>query len=170
LGKRPPVGQGIGFSVQLRSHEQADIEAGNIEGGVPLTGKIWVWIDVTQEDIDNAHKLIRARDQISWTEDLYNEVAPERKMITLVCLCCGISREFDNSQAAFEAGWDDPEHFTLNPFCDLCPTSLYLLGISHQAAHERWAAQGRPANFTPGTCGTEQEINKGNQENWFEGK
>ena len=76
----------------------------------------------------------------------------------LRCICCGHEREFADAEDAFKNGWDAPPHFTAGPFCDLCPASLHVMGITHEPAHMRWMLNGRPAEFSPATCGSEKEL------------
>jgi hypothetical protein len=68
--------------------------------------------------------------------------------MTLKCACCGFEKEFTDAEEAFRAGWDAPPHF---PYvgCDLCPGALIAFGHTHQhaAKHEKWAREGRPAEF-----------------------
>jgi hypothetical protein len=78
--------------------------------------------------------------------------------MTLKCICCGHEQMFKDSEEAFHAGWDAEPHFTVGPLCDLCPASLHALKISHDAAHARWVLRGRPGEFSPTTCGTEEEL------------
>lgn len=70
-------------------------------------------------------------------------------MVKLTCQCCGYAREFEDGQAAFDAGWDAPPTFTTHVSCDLCPGSWIVLGCTgmHAAAHARWEREGRPAEF-----------------------
>lgn len=51
-------------------------------------------------------------------------------------------------EEAFDKGWDTPERFGYTG-CDLCPGAwIYLQQTDkHAAAHERWAKEGRPAEF-----------------------
>ena len=65
------------------------------------------------------------------------------------CQCCGFSAFFEDGEAAFEAGWDAPPHFTGYVCCNLCPGSFVVLGMTAQHAtdHARWAREGRPAEF-----------------------
>lgn len=79
---------------------------------------------------------------------------------TLICLCCGEVKEFKDSQAAFDAGWDDPDHFPSGPTCcDLCPAApIVIHGLAkaqarHAEAHARWKRDGRPEKFE-----TEKEL------------
>lgn len=69
----------------------------------------------------------------------------------LTCQCCGFKKEFPDGEAAFQAGWDAPPHFTGYVCCDLCPGSFVVLGCTekHTAAHEKWKAEGRPMDFVP---------------------
>lgn len=79
-------------------------------------------------------------------------------MMKLRCLCCGIESEFSDSEEAFEKGWDAQPHFSCGPLCDLCPASLYIMGISHEVAHQRWVAKGRPEQFSVSSCGAREEL------------
>jgi hypothetical protein len=65
------------------------------------------------------------------------------------CMCCGFVAEFEDGEAAFQAGWDAPPHFTGYVCCDMCPGSFVVLGIKdrHQVQHDRWAKEGRPKSF-----------------------
>ncbi len=67
----------------------------------------------------------------------------------LICQCCGFKAEFADSEAAFEAAWDAPPHFTGYVCCSLCPGSFVVMGLTelHKEAHERWKKEGRPAEF-----------------------
>jgi hypothetical protein len=67
----------------------------------------------------------------------------------LKCQCCGFEQEFTDAEAAFQAGWDAPPHFTGYVSCDLCPGSYVVLGqtAKHASAHARWAKEGRPRQF-----------------------
>jgi hypothetical protein len=68
--------------------------------------------------------------------------------VTLTCACCGFEAEFPDGEAAFQAGWDCPPHFTASPVCcDLCPSVAALGLIDHSKAHERWEREGRPREF-----------------------
>lgn len=75
-------------------------------------------------------------------------------MIKFKCICCDVEKEFADGRAAFDAGWDVPPYFTLQPLCDLCPASAVVIhGLEaarqrHKASHERWEKkEGRPALF-----------------------
>src|SRR5258705_13977605 len=63
-------------------------------------------------------------------------------MPSYTCLCCGHPEGFDSADAAFQAGWDVAPHFTLQPLCNLCPSSS-----------KDWTA---PGHATPSStpCGT----------------
>jgi hypothetical protein len=63
------------------------------------------------------------------------------------CQCCGIEREFADSEEAFRAGWDAPPYFSQVVTCDLCPASGLVVGISHNKAHVYWEKNGRPIKF-----------------------
>ncbi len=67
----------------------------------------------------------------------------------LKCQCCGFEQEFADGEAAFEAGWDAPPHFTMVICCNLCPASFIVLGevARHHVAHEHWKIHGRPKEF-----------------------
>jgi hypothetical protein len=61
LGKVPPVGTSIGFSMQLRHHEikdPSDISKISGDDGVPVGEKVWYTMVLTKADIDAAHALI----------------------------------------------------------------------------------------------------------------
>lgn len=70
-------------------------------------------------------------------------------MILLKCQCCGFVKVFKDADEAFREGWDSPPHFTGYVCCDLCPGSFVVMGITHkhEAAHKRWAVEGRPEKF-----------------------
>lgn len=65
--------------------------------------------------------------------------------MTYKCECCKHSEEFETPKAAFEAGWDTPPYFHYVG-CPYCPGAMIVMGKTedHQAAHEHWAANGRP--------------------------
>lgn len=65
----------------------------------------------------------------------------------LKCQCCGIEAEFADGEAAFEAGWDAPPHFTGYVCCNLCPAVAIILNMGHTKAHAHWAEHGRPDDF-----------------------
>jgi hypothetical protein len=67
--------------------------------------------------------------------------------MNLKCQCCGFEQEFESGQAAFDAGWDAPPHFTGYICCNLCPGVCIVLGLSHAKAHAHWNEHGRPAEF-----------------------
>jgi len=62
------------------------------------------------------------------------------------CQCCGFEKQFENEEAAFQAGWDCPPRFSYVT-CDLCPGTCIVLNIGHEKAHEFWKTNGRPAEF-----------------------
>lgn len=68
---------------------------------------------------------------------------------TLKCQCCGFEQEFADGEGPFVLGWDAPPHFTGYVCCNLCPGSWVVLGETHlhAAAHEKWAIEGRPAEW-----------------------
>lgn len=70
--------------------------------------------------------------------------------VTLTCECCQVTVTFTSAQAAQDAGWDCPPHVSKWVACNLCPSSLIVLGeISrHARAHRRWREYGRPESFT----------------------
>ena len=78
----------------------------------------------------------------------------------LKCQCCGFEADFTDGEAAFQAGWDALPHFTTHVCCDLCPAVCVVLGLSHEIAHERWAREGRPKEFTVAECGTDSDSQK----------
>ncbi len=78
----------------------------------------------------------------------------------LTCDCCGISAEFVDGEAAFQAGWDAPPHFTGYVACDLCPAVCIVLGASHATAHALWAKEGRPAEFSIAKCGVDDDMRR----------
>ncbi len=67
----------------------------------------------------------------------------------LTCECCSHTETFADGEEAFQAGWDCPPHFSGYVCCGLCPGSFVVLGMTHKhkKAHERWAVEGRPAEF-----------------------
>jgi hypothetical protein len=80
-------------------------------------------------------------------------------MITLQCQCCKIVKNFADEQAAFDAGWDAPPHFTTHVCCDLCPAVCVVLGATHSHAHADWEKNGRPQNFDS-RCITDDQWGK----------
>lgn len=69
----------------------------------------------------------------------------------LTCKCCDHTEDLGNARTAFEKGWDEPEHLPSWPVtCPLCPgvAALDPPLVDHSAAHEKWAREGRPAEFT----------------------
>ena len=76
-------------------------------------------------------------------------------MVKLKCNCCGFEQEFDDNEAAFEAGWDAPPHFTGYIACNLCPAVCVLAlsgdprfkSATHANAHNYWKESGRPEEF-----------------------
>ena len=74
----------------------------------------------------------------------------------LKCECCGIENEFVDGEDAFQKGWDAPPHFTQAVTCDLCPAICVILGKSHKMAHDLWAKEGRPEEFTSLKCGDDE--------------
>jgi hypothetical protein len=66
--------------------------------------------------------------------------------VTLTCDCCGYTADFEDGEAAFNAGWDAPPHFSGYVSCPLCPSSNVVLGRTylHAQAHQRWQRDGRP--------------------------
>ena len=75
----------------------------------------------------------------------------------LKCQCCGFEQEFDSPEAAFQAGWDAPPHFTGYVACNLCPGACLVMGLSHEKAHNHWQKYGRPADFDVATCAPDVE-------------
>lgn len=69
--------------------------------------------------------------------------------MTLKCQCCNFEAEFADGEAAFEAGWDAPPHFTRVVCCNLCPASFIVMRHTHlhADAHAQWAVTGRPGEF-----------------------
>ncbi len=63
------------------------------------------------------------------------------------CQCCGFEQDFLDGEAAFEAGWDAPPHFTGYICCNLCPAVCVVLNAGHKRAHAYWAEHGRPVEF-----------------------
>lgn len=80
------------------------------------------------------------------------ERGPHEVPMELKCQCCGIEQNFKDADAAFEAGWDAPPHFTGYIACNLCPAACIILAKGHAKAHALWAKQGRPADFAIATC------------------
>jgi hypothetical protein len=78
--------------------------------------------------------------------------------MNLKCQCCGFERQFADGEAAFEAGWDAPPHFTGYVACNLCPAVCIVLGLPHRVAHAMWAREGRPAEFSIAKCGCDNDI------------
>jgi hypothetical protein len=75
--------------------------------------------------------------------------------VELTCVCCGFTQEFADGEAAFQAGWDAPPHFTGYVACNLCPAAFIVLGKTqelHAEIHEKWAREGRPDHFSQETC------------------
>jgi hypothetical protein len=74
-------------------------------------------------------------------------------MPTYTCLCCGHTETFESPEAAFQAGWDVPPYFTVQPLCNLCPSApVVLQGLNgararHAKAHAAWKRDGRPKDF-----------------------
>lgn len=79
-------------------------------------------------------------------------------MITLKCQCCGFEQNFDDDEAAFDAGWDAPPHFSQYISCNLCPAICIIMGESHAKAHALWAVEGRPPEFNVAKCGIDEHI------------
>lgn len=67
------------------------------------------------------------------------------------CVCCGVERDFEDGEAAFQAGWDAPPHFS-HTSCDLCPGVCAIGMDTHHKAHAHWKEHGRPATFEVDTC------------------
>jgi hypothetical protein len=84
-------------------------------------------------------------------------VTLEGEMI-LKCQCCGFEAKFTDGEAAFEAGWDAPPHFTGYVCCNLCPAVCVVLRLPHEAAHAMWAREGRPVEFSVAKCGCDDDI------------
>ncbi len=80
----------------------------------------------------------------------------------LKCQCCGFEQEFDSQEAAFQAGWDAPPHFTGYVTCNLCPGVCIVMGLSHAKAHDHWQKYGRPMDFNLGTCAPDAEWGRFN--------
>jgi len=78
-------------------------------------------------------------------------------MIALQCQCCKIIKTFADNEAAFQAGWDAPPHFSMHICCDLCPAVCVVLGAGHEKAHAHWAQHGRPEKFGP-LCVTDKDF------------
>lgn len=76
----------------------------------------------------------------------------------LKCQCCQIEQEFEDGEAAFRAGWDAPPHFSQYVACNLCPGVCVVLGKSHAKAHELWAKEGRPKEFSVEKCGPDDDL------------
>lgn len=76
----------------------------------------------------------------------------------LKCQCCGHEAEFADGEAAFDAGWDAPPHFNQHVCCNLCPAVCVVMGAGHTKAHAHWAKEGRPDDFTLGTCATDEHF------------
>ena len=74
-------------------------------------------------------------------------------MPAYTCLCCGYTEIFETADAAFHAGWDVAPHFTVQPLCNLCPSSPVVLeGLErararHAELHAAWQRDGRPKEF-----------------------
>lgn len=77
-------------------------------------------------------------------------------MPSYTCPCCGHTEDCDSADAAFQAGWDVAPHFTLQPICNLCPSSpVVLQGLDgararHARLHAAWQRDGRPKAFDVG--------------------
>ena len=77
-------------------------------------------------------------------------------MPAYTCLCCGYTETFESADAAFQAGWDVAPHFTVQPLCNLCPSSPVVLeGLErarerHAKLHAAWQRDGRPKEFDVG--------------------
>jgi hypothetical protein len=93
---------------------------------------------------------------VAWSRAIFRltQFAPlwGNHMLNLKCQCCGFEQQFD-SEAAFEAGWDAPPHFTGYVTCHLCPAVCIVLRAPHGVAHAMWAREGRPAEFTVAKTG-----------------
>lgn len=76
----------------------------------------------------------------------------------LQCMCCGIEEEFADGEAAFQAGWDAPPHFTGYVACNLCPAVCVVMGATHHIAHALWAKEGRPKEWTHEKCADDKSI------------
>lgn len=76
----------------------------------------------------------------------------------LKCQCCGFEVEFEDGEAAFQAGWDAPPHFIDIVACNLCPAVCIVLHKGHTKAHALWEREGRPATFSLDTCASDQEF------------
>ena len=74
----------------------------------------------------------------------------------LKCQCCQIEAEFKDGEEAFTAGWDAPPHFSQYISCNLCPAICIVLGKSHAKAHELWAKEGRPKEWSLTKCGDDE--------------
>lgn len=69
--------------------------------------------------------------------------------LALTCRCCGYSQSFTDAEEAFQAGWDEPAHMPHWPVtCNLCPGAAAMGLLDHSVAHERWAQEGRPVEFS----------------------
>ena len=75
----------------------------------------------------------------------------------LKCQCCGFEQEFDSREAAFQAGWDAPPHFTGYVTCNLCPGVCIVMGLSHDKAARPLAevrqADGLQSRYVRTGCG-----------------
>jgi hypothetical protein len=95
LGKRPPVGDTLGFSARISEVEAESIDTVDMTRAVPLTDKAWFQFTITQADIDAAHKLINDqavtyREPKTSTMKLHKptcEIAEDGTWIK--CLVCG---------------------------------------------------------------------------------
>lgn len=72
-------------------------------------------------------------------------------MVKLTCDCCRFTQEFEDTEIAFEEGWDAPPHFKSYISCPFCPVS-FLYGIDHFPIHKQWNETGRPKEFSQETC------------------
>jgi len=54
----------------------------------------------------------------------------------LKCQCCGFEQQFDSQEAAFQAGWDAPPHFTGYVACNLCPGACLVMGLAEGTDYE----------------------------------
>ena len=68
------------------------------------------------------------------------------------CDCCGFVADFNDSEAAYAAGWDAPPYFTGYVCCHLCPAVALLGLMDHRSIHEEWERTGRPEEFSQDTC------------------
>jgi hypothetical protein len=57
LGKRPPLGQTVGFAAQTKV-VQSEADIGNPSKVISEGERIWCQFTITRGDIDRAHKLI----------------------------------------------------------------------------------------------------------------